>query len=61
MVGDLQTMNFNSKLDDYSQAEVFEALNRIKEKFPAVFKWFFLWELEKTNDSRKDTSRLDQK
>jgi hypothetical protein len=47
-------------VEDYSYPELLKGLDRIKRKFPAVYKWFFLWELEKANDSRQSDSGLGQ-
>jgi hypothetical protein len=38
-------------MDRYSKEEIVEALERIKAKYPAVYKWFFIWELDKEHDS----------
>lgn len=44
----------------YSHAELLKGLSLLKEKYPAVYKWFVLWELEKANDSRQSNSGLGQ-
>jgi len=40
-------------MEKYSREEIVSALLRVKEKYPAVFRWFFLWEIdqEAANDS----------
>lgn len=38
--------NFDSyTISQYSREEIVDTLKRIHAKFPAVFKWFFMWEL----------------
>jgi len=46
--------------EEYSHPELLKGLARLKERYPAVYKWFFLWELEKANDSRQSDSGLVQ-
>ncbi len=50
----------NSKLEDYSYKEVMETLAKIKKDFPAVYRWFLIWELEKQHGPRKSNAGLDQ-
>lgn len=47
-------------VEEYSYPELLKGLARLRDKYPAVYKWFFLWELEKANDSRKSNSGLGQ-
>lgn len=50
----------NSKLENYSYKELMDTLAKIKEDFPAVYRWFLIWELEKMHGTREDNSRLGQ-
>jgi hypothetical protein len=37
-------------MEDYTKEEIIAALKNIQEKYPAVFKWFFLFELLKQRE-----------
>lgn len=37
-------------MEDYSKEEIIAALEQIKQKYPMVFKWFFLFELLKQRE-----------
>jgi len=50
----------NSKLENYSHREIMVALAKLQEKFPAVYRWFLIWELEKMYGARGSDSGLDQ-
>lgn len=50
----------NSKLEDYSYREIMDVLAKLQEKFPAVYRWFLIWELEKMHGARQSDSGLDQ-
>ena len=49
-----------SKLEAYSDAEVIDGLRLLRAKYPSVFKWFFIWEMEKLHGARGSDPRLDQ-
>lgn len=36
----------NDLLEKYSKIQIFNALHRFQIKYPTIFKWFVLWELE---------------
>jgi hypothetical protein len=50
----------NSKLEDYSYRELMDTLAKLQEKFPAVYRWFLIWELEKMHGTRESDSGLGQ-
>ena len=50
----------NSKLEYYSYKELMDTLAKIKKDFPAVYRWFLIWELEKMHGARENSSGLDQ-
>ncbi len=54
-------MNADSKIEDYTTEEVMDALAFLKAKFPSVYKWFFIWEMEKLHGARRSDPGLDQK
>ena len=43
-------------MEDFTKEEMLVALKKIQEKYPAVFKWFFLIELLRQRES--DESKL---
>jgi len=47
-------------VNTYSKADLMVALERIEKEYPAVFRHFFLAELEKRNDSRTSDPGLGQ-
>ena len=42
----------------FTNDEMRKALEDIQEKYPAVFKWFFLWQVEKNRE--KDAELRNQ-
>ena len=53
-------MEANSKLEDYSYKELMDTLAWIKEEYPAVYRWFLIWELEKQHGPRTHSKGLGQ-
>lgn len=53
-------MNATSRIEDYSFKEVMQTLDRIKEEYPAVYRWFLIWELEKQHGPRESSDGLGQ-
>jgi hypothetical protein len=53
-------MNADSKVEDYSYKEVVDGLRHLKEKFPSVYRWFFIWTLEELHGPRQSDPGLDQ-
>ena len=50
----------NSRVEDYSYQEIMQGLERFKEKFPAAYRWFFIWEMEMLHGTRESDPGLDQ-
>ena len=46
-------------MDKYSKKQIVEALERVKQKYPAVFKWFFLCEIDPEHDSLRDKTTAE--
>ena len=53
-------MEAKSKIEDYSFKELMQTLARIKEEYPAVYRWFLIWELEKQHGTRESSEGLEQ-
>lgn len=49
-----------SKIEAYSDTEIMDGLKFLRAKYPSVFKWFFIWEMEKLHGPRKSSSGLGQ-
>ncbi len=49
-----------SKLESYSDTEIVDGLKLLRAKYPSVFKWFFIWEMEKLHGARENSSGLGQ-
>ena len=49
-------MNGDSKIEDYSFKEILDTLAYLKAKYPSVYKWFFIWEMEKLHGARRSDS-----
>lgn len=52
--------NPTSKIENYSHSELLETLEKLKKEFPASYKWFIIWELEKMHGARRNSSGLGQ-
>lgn len=50
----------NSKIENYSYSEIMDTLAYLKAKYPSVYRWFFIWEMEKLHGTREGNSGLDQ-
>ena len=49
-----------SKIEMYSYKEIMDMLRELKEKFPASYKWFLIWELEKMHGPRRSSEGLGE-